>query len=58
MVPISWGSSADDLELFFGDDMSEVETFNPDLFDDLFEVAPIGDPAPTGSGSGSEGGLQ
>jgi serine protease AprX len=55
---ISWGSSADDLELFFGDDMSEVETFNPDLFDDLFEVAPIGDPAPTGSGSGSEGGLQ
>jgi serine protease AprX len=55
---ISWGSSADDLEMFFGDDMSEVETFNPDLFDDLFEVAPVENPAPSGSGSGSEGGLQ
>ena len=55
---ISWGSSAGDDEVVFGDDTTEVETFNPDLFDDLFAVEPIVTPAPTGSGSGSEGGLQ
>src|SRR5688572_21154275 len=55
---ISWGSSADQ-DALFADDTAEVETFNPDLFDDLFDVAPIVNPAPTGSGSGdSEGGLQ
>jgi serine protease AprX len=53
---ITWGSSGDDLELFFGDDTTEVDTFNPDLFDALFDVAPIVNPAPTGSGL--EGGLQ
>ena len=56
---IAWGSSGDDENTLFGDDMAEVETFNPDLFDELFDVAPIVNPAPTGSGSGgSEGGLQ
>jgi serine protease AprX len=38
---ISWGSAAEDETLLFGDDMAEVESFNPDLFDDLFEVAPL-----------------
>jgi serine protease AprX len=56
---ISWGSSADEFEELFGDDTAEVQTFNPDLFDDLFEVEPIVTPVATGSGSGgSEGGLQ
>ena len=54
---ISWGSSADE-DALFGDDTTEVQTFNPDLFDDLFAVEPIVNPAPIGSGSGSEGGLQ
>ena len=53
---ISWGSSADDDDYFFGDDTAEVESFNPDLFDDLFEVEPIVHSA-SGSG-GSEGGQQ
>jgi serine protease AprX len=56
---ISWGNSADEDPEYFGDDTSEVGTFNPDLFDDLFEVEPIVEPVTTGSGSGgSEGGLQ
>ena len=56
---ISWGNSADqDIELF-GDDTAEVETFNPDLFDDLFEVEPLVAPTSTATVSGgSEGGLQ
>jgi hypothetical protein len=37
---ISWGSSAYDDPLF-GDDLTEVESFNPELFDALFEVAPL-----------------
>jgi hypothetical protein len=53
---IVWGNSADE-EMVFGDDLAEVETFNPELFDDLFEVEPVENPAPIGSG-GSEGGLQ
>jgi serine protease AprX len=44
---ISWGNSADEEE-FFGDDMLEVETFNPELFDELFDVAPP--PPPPGGG--------
>jgi serine protease AprX len=48
---ISWGSSADD-DAFFGDDTAEVESFNPDLFDDLFEVAPIVITTTTGSSGG------
>jgi hypothetical protein len=50
---ITWGSSGDDLELFFGDDTTEVETFNPDLFDALFPVEPVVNPAPS-----TEGGQQ
>ena len=38
---ISWGSSADEEDALFVDDTAEVESFNPDLFDDLFEVEPI-----------------
>jgi serine protease AprX len=38
---ISWGSSAGDDEPLFGDDLTEVESFDPGLFDDLFEVAPL-----------------
>jgi hypothetical protein len=52
---ISWGNSADQDPEYFGDDTAEVETFNPDLFDELFEVEPIVAPVSTG---GSEGGLQ
>jgi hypothetical protein len=56
---ISWGSSAGEDQEFFGDDTTEVDTFNPDLFDDLFEVEPFVMPSPAGSGSGgAEGGLQ
>ena len=53
---ISWGNSADEDPEVFGDDTAEVHTFNPDLFDDLFEVEPIA--APVTSGSGSEGAVQ
>ena len=53
---VTWGSSAGDGDEVFADDTAEVESFNPDLFDDLFPVEPIVEPAPTGSGS--EGGLQ
>jgi len=49
---ISWGSAADD-DAFFGDDTAEVESFNPDLFDDLFEVEPIVI-TPTTSGGGAQ----
>jgi serine protease AprX len=52
---ISWGNSADDEIELFGDDTAEVESFNPDLFDDLFEVEPIVSPVSSGV---SEGGLQ
>jgi serine protease AprX len=38
---VSWGSSAGDDDPLFGDDTAEVDTFNPDLFDDLFEVEPL-----------------
>ena len=54
---ISWGNSADEDMEFFGDDTAEVETFNPDLFDDLFEVEPLVPVTPP-NGGGSEGGLQ
>ena len=54
---ITWGSSGDD-DAIFADDTAEIETFNPDLFDDLFEVEPIIMPVPNGAGSGLEGGLQ
>jgi len=48
---ISWGSAADD-DAFFGDDTAEVDSFNPDLFDDLFEVAPIVITTTTGTSGG------
>jgi serine protease AprX len=51
---IVWGNSAEDE--FLGDDTTEVPTFNPDLFEDLFEVEPID--VPVTGGGGSEGGLQ
>ena len=54
---VTWGSSGDD-DAVFADDTVEVDTFNPDLFDDLFEVEPIIMPVPNGAGSGLEGGLQ
>jgi serine protease AprX len=38
---VSWGSSAGDDDPLFGDDTAEVDTFNPDLFDDLFEIEPL-----------------
>jgi hypothetical protein len=51
---ISWGSAADD-DAFFGDDTAEVESFNPDLFDDLFAVEPIViTPTPQTSGGGAQ----
>jgi serine protease AprX len=53
---IVWGNSADEDPALFGDDTAEVLTFNPDLFDDLFEVEPI--VAQVTSGSGSEGAVQ
>jgi serine protease AprX len=37
---ISWGSSAGDDPLF-GDDMTEVESFDPALFDELFDFTPL-----------------
>jgi serine protease AprX len=51
---ISWGNSAGDDDPLFGDDTAEVKTFDPALFDDLFEVEPI--VAPVTNGGGSEGG--
>ena len=48
---ISWGSSADD-ETLFVDDTAEVESFNPDLFDDLFEVEPLVITTTTGTSGG------
>jgi hypothetical protein len=53
---IVWGNSADEDPALFGDDTAEVLTFNPDLFDDLFEVEPI--VAQVTSVSGSEGAVQ
>ena len=47
---ISWGSSADDDQFVFGDDTTEVESFNPELFDDLFPVEPIVNPTSTEGG--------
>ena len=38
---IVWGNSALEEEPVFGDDTAEVESFNPELFDYLFEVAPL-----------------
>ena len=49
---ISWGSSAGNEDVFFGDDTAEVESFNPALFDDLFEVEPIVITSTTGSTGG------
>ena len=49
---ISWGSSAGEENVFFGDDTAEVESFNPALFDDLFEVEPIVITSTTGSAGG------
>ena len=38
---VSWGSSAEEENSLFVDDTAEVQSFNPDLFDDLFAVEPI-----------------
>ena len=38
---IVWGNSAEEDAPLFGDDMTEVESFNPELFDSLFAVAPL-----------------
>jgi hypothetical protein len=34
---LSWGNSAEDV--LFGDDVAELESFDPTLWDDLFEIA-------------------
>jgi serine protease AprX len=49
---ISWGSSAGDDDAVFSDDTAEVESFNPDLFDDLFEVEPLVITSTTGTTGG------
>jgi hypothetical protein len=35
---ISWGNSAGDSEEFFGDDTTEVQSFDPTVWEDLFNV--------------------
>jgi serine protease AprX len=49
---VSWGSSAEDESGLFGDDTVEIESFNPDLFDDLFEVEPLVITTTTGTSGG------
>jgi len=51
---ISWGSSAGDDDALFSDDTAEVESFNPDLFDDLFEVEPLVSTTTTTTGGGGQ----
>ncbi len=53
---ISWGNSADDDSEIFGDDTNEIESFDPALWEDLFEMPLF--PAYTTGTTTTSGGLQ
>lgn len=44
---ISWGNAADEELVFFGDDEADVTSFDPTVWDDLFEMAVPVTPDPT-----------
>jgi len=46
---ITWGSSADDAEEF-GDDTAEIESFDPSVWESLFDVPPITTTTTVGGG--------
>jgi serine protease AprX len=47
---ISWGNAAEDDVEFFGDDTAEIESFDPSVWEGLFDVPLITAPPSTGGG--------
>jgi hypothetical protein len=47
---VSWANSAGDEEESYGDDTAEIESFDPAVWEDLFETEPLTPSAPLPGG--------